>query len=89
MDNMVDSAIDFAQIAELIFVLVIGVAVLGAIIMFVVLGFIPAFIVSKILAAFDLLRIPPANELQGLDHHDEAAYQAAIADVKAAEKAAI
>ncbi len=62
---------------------------IGAIIMFVVLGFIPAYIVSKILAAFDLLRIPPANELQGLDHHDEAAFQAAVADVQAAEKAAI
>ena len=62
---------------------------LGAIIMFGVLGFLPAYIVSKIMAGAGILRIPAAVELQGLDHHDEAAYQNAVSDVIAAEKAAI
>ncbi len=59
---------------------------LGAIIMFGVLGFLPAFIVSKIMAARGMLRIPAKAELQGLDHHSELAYQAAIDDVRAAER---
>lgn len=61
----------------------------GAIIMFGVLGFLPAFIVSKIMAGAGMLRVPAIIELQGLDHHSEVAYQAALEDVKAAEKAAM
>ncbi len=60
---------------------------IGAIIMFGVLGFLPAFIVSKIMKAAGMLRVPPIIELQGLDHHSEVAFQQAVADVKAAEKA--
>ncbi len=59
---------------------------LGAIIMFGVLGFLPAYIVSKIMAGMGMLRIPPKAELQGLDHHSEVAYQAAIDDVTNAER---
>jgi len=59
---------------------------LGAIIMFGVLGFLPAFIVSKIMAGMGMLRIPPKAELQGLDHHSEIAYQAAVEDVTKAER---
>jgi ammonia channel protein AmtB len=59
---------------------------IGAIIMFGVLGFLPAYIVSKIMAGMGMLRIPAKAELQGLDHHSELAYQAAIDDVRAAER---
>ena len=59
---------------------------IGAIIMFGVLGFLPAYIVSKIMARMGMLRIPAKVELQGLDHHSELAYQAAIDDVRAAER---
>ncbi len=59
---------------------------LGAVIMFGVLGFLPAYIVSKIMAGMGMLRIPAKAELQGLDHHSELAYQAAIDDVRAAER---
>ena len=62
---------------------------IGAIIMFGVLGFLPAFIVSKIMHGAGMLRVPPVIELQGLDHHSEVAYQQALEDVKAAEKAAM
>ncbi len=61
----------------------------GAIIMFFVLGFLPAYIVSKIMAGAGMLRVPAIIELQGLDHHSEVAYQQALDDVKAAEKAAM
>ncbi|MEM7067856.1 MAG: ammonium transporter [Pseudomonadota bacterium] len=60
---------------------------IGAIIMFFVLGFLPAFIVSKILAGMGMLRMPERVELEGLDHKDDAAFEAAVADVVAAEKA--
>ncbi len=59
---------------------------IGAVIMFGVLGFLPAYVVSKIMAARGMLRIPAKAELQGLDHHSELAYQAAIDDVRAAER---
>ena len=59
---------------------------LGAIIMFGVLGFLPAYIVSKIMAGMGILRIPAKAELQGLDHHSEIAYQAAVDDVTNAER---
>ncbi len=60
---------------------------IGAIIMFGVLGFLPAYIVSKIMAGMGILRIPAKAELQGLDHHSEVAYQAAVDDVTNAERA--
>ena len=59
----------------------------GAIIMFGVLGFIPAWIVSKILDGMGLLRVPKEVELLGLDFSTDEAYDNAVADVKAAEKA--
>lgn len=43
---------------------------IGAIIMFGVLGFLPAYVVARILNRFDLLRVPRAVELAGLDAHD-------------------
>ena len=61
----------------------------GAVIMFGVLGFLPAFVVSKIMHGAGALRVPAVIELQGLDHHSEIAYQHALEDVKAAEKAAM
>ena len=61
----------------------------GAVIMFGVLGFLPAFVVSKIMHGAGALRVPAVIELQGLDHHSEVAYQHALEDVKAAEKAAM
>jgi ammonia channel protein AmtB len=62
---------------------------IGAVIMFFVLGFLPAFIVSKIMAGMGILRMPHSVELEGLDHKDEQAFQQAVADVTAAEKAAL
>ncbi len=59
---------------------------LGAVIMFGVLGFLPGYVVSKFLNSFGMLRIPAKVEIEGLDHHNELAYQQAIADVLAAEK---
>ncbi len=61
----------------------------GAVIMFGVLGFLPAFLVSKVMASMGILRIPAKVELEGLDHKDETAFQYAVADVVAAEKAAL
>ena len=62
---------------------------LGAIIMFFVLGFLPAFIVSKIMASFGMLRVPREVELVGLDYSTQEAYDAAVEEVRNAEKAAI
>jgi ammonia channel protein AmtB len=59
----------------------------GAVIMFGVLGFLPGYVVSKILNGMGMLRIPAKVELEGLDHHNELAYQAALDDVMAAERA--
>ena len=59
---------------------------IGAVIMFGLLGFLPAWVVSKILAGAGMLRIPAKAELEGLDHHSELAYQAALEDVQAAER---
>jgi ammonia channel protein AmtB len=39
----------------------------GAVIMFFVLGFIPAYVVARILKAAEMLRVPEAVELVGLD----------------------
>jgi ammonia channel protein AmtB len=61
----------------------------GAIIMFFVLGFVPGWIVAKILAAANLLRIPRQVELLGLDFKSNREEQAAAADVRATEKAAV
>ncbi len=62
---------------------------IGAIIMFFVLGFVPGWIVAKILAAMDLLRIPRRVELLGLDFKSNREEQAAAADVRSTEKAAV
>ena len=61
---------------------------IGAVIMFFVLGFVPALILSLILNALGLLRVPREAEIVGLDIVGEEAYEAAIAEVKAAERAA-
>ncbi len=61
----------------------------GAIIMFFVLGFLPAFIVSKIMAGAGMLRVPREVELVGLDYSSQEAYEAALEEVRTAEKAAI
>jgi len=47
----------------------------------------PAFIVTKIQASMGVLRVPRSVELRGLDFDDNATYEAAIAEVQAAEKA--
>ena len=60
-----------------------------AVIMFFVLGFFPVLILSWILNAFGLLRVPVRAEIAGLDFEGEAAYEAAIAEVKAAELAVL
>ena len=57
--------------------------------MFFVLGFLPALILSLILNALGLLRVPPEVELAGLDIIGQDAYDAAIAEVRAAELAAL
>ena len=59
----------------------------GALIMFWGLGFIPAFILAQILKAADLLRIPREVELLGLDFDSQRTYEAAHAEVRAAEQA--
>ncbi|MBC8037668.1 MAG: ammonium transporter, partial [Rhizobiales bacterium] len=61
---------------------------IGALIM-VALGFIPTFIVVKILSAANLLRVPKAVEIVGLDFATREAYEAAVADVTATEKAMV
>ena len=61
----------------------------GAIIMFFVLGFLPGWVVAKILAAAGMLRIPKQVELLGLDFANNRDEQAAAADVRATEKAAV
>jgi ammonia channel protein AmtB len=62
---------------------------IGAVIMFFVLGFIPALILSLILNTFGLLRVPREAEIMGLDIVGEEVYEASIAEVKAAERAAL
>lgn len=62
---------------------------IGAIIMFGVLGFLPAWIVSKILNAMGLLRVPAKVELEGLDFKIDQEYEAAMAEIEAAEKALV
>ncbi len=61
---------------------------IGACIMFA-LGFIPTFIVAKILNSMHLLRVPSEVELVGLDFANNEAYEAAVADVTAAERAMV
>jgi ammonia channel protein AmtB len=53
------------------------------------LGFIPTYIVAKILNGANLLRVPKEVELVGLDFATQEAYEAAVADVTAAEKAMV
>jgi len=61
---------------------------IGAVIMFA-LGFIPTYIVATILNGANLLRVPKEVELVGLDFATHEAYEAAVADVTAAEKAMV
>ncbi len=61
---------------------------IGAVIMFA-LGFIPTYILAKILSGADLLRVPREVELVGLDFATNEAYEAAVADVTAAERAMV
>jgi ammonia channel protein AmtB len=60
---------------------------IGALIMFFGLGFFPVLILSLILKAFGILRVPKRSEIAGLDFEGNEAYEAAIAEVKAAEQA--
>lgn len=62
---------------------------LGALIMFFVLGFFPGLIVAWILNLFGMLRVPRDVELMGLDFSSDEARRVAIAEVQAAEKAAM
>lgn len=62
---------------------------IGAIIMFWVLGFIPTFILASILNVAGLLRVPREVELAGLDVVGHEAYEAAVAEVSAAELQAL
>jgi Amt family ammonium transporter len=59
---------------------------IGACIMFFGLGFFPVLILSLILKALGILRVPKRAEIAGLDFESQAAYDAAIAEVMAAEK---
>ncbi len=61
---------------------------IGACIMFF-LGFIPVWVLAKILHARGLLRVPAKVELEGLDFKGREAYDAAVAEITAAEKAMI
>ncbi len=61
----------------------------GACIMFGLLGFLPAYIVSKIMAGMDILRIPRKVELEGLDFDENETYQAAVDEIRDAEKALV
>ena len=57
--------------------------------MFGVLGFLPGWVCAKILNSFGMLRVPKEIELLGLDIKGDEAYQKAVDDVKAAEKASV
>ena len=61
---------------------------LGACIMFF-LGFIPTYILAKILNGAGLLRVPAKVELEGLDFAGREAYDAAVKEIIAAEKALV
>lgn len=62
---------------------------IGAVIMFGVLGFLPAWILAKIINSFGMLRVPPKVELEGLDFNNSQAYDAAVKEIIAAEKALV
>jgi ammonia channel protein AmtB len=62
---------------------------IGALIMFFGLGFFPVLILSLILKAFGILRVPKRAEIAGLDYEGHAAYEAAVAEVQAAELAVL
>ena len=58
----------------------------GACIMFF-LGFIPVWVLAKVLHSQGLLRVPAKVELEGLDFKGRAAYDAAVSEIIAAERA--
>jgi ammonium transporter, Amt family len=53
------------------------------------LGFVPVWLLAKLLNARGLLRVPAKVELEGLDFKSRKAYDAAVAEISAAEKAMI
>jgi len=59
----------------------------GAVIMFFVLGFVPGWVMAKILDSFDMLRVPRAVELMGLDFRTLTDEQNARDEVIRIEKA--
>ncbi|MGI8725364.1 MAG: ammonium transporter [Methyloceanibacter sp.] len=60
---------------------------IGAVIMFFVLGFVPGWVMAKILDSFDMLRVPRAVELMGLDFRTLTDEQNARDEVIRIEKA--
>jgi Amt family ammonium transporter len=61
---------------------------IGACIMFL-LGFVPVWVLAKILHSRGLLRVPAKVELEGLDFKGRTAYDSAVAEISAAERAMI
>ena len=61
---------------------------IGACIMFA-LGFVPIWLLAKLLNARGLLRVPAKVELEGLDFKGRKAYDEAVAEIVAAEKAMV
>jgi ammonia channel protein AmtB len=62
---------------------------IGALVCFFALGFLPIYVLSLILKAFGQLRVPREVEIFGLDIVGEEAYEASVAEVKEAERAAL
>ena len=62
---------------------------IGALIMFGLLGFLPGWGLAKIQSAMGVLRIPHDVELRGLDFEENKTYEAAIDEIKNADKSAI
>ena len=59
----------------------------GAVIMFGVLGLLPGYVAARVLASADLLRIPHAVEIAGLDVGAEVEAEAHNRDLHDAERA--
>ena len=62
---------------------------IGALIIFGLLGFLPGWGLAKIQSAMGVLRIPHDVELRGLDFEENKTYEAAIDEIKNADKSAI
>jgi Amt family ammonium transporter len=61
---------------------------IGALIM-VALGFVPVYVLAKVLNGMNLLRVPAKVELEGLDFSTNQAFEAAVREVAAAERALV